>query len=279
MAQLQLIGTVSAAAALLAACQPYPAPPPAPPLTPVAVSFLMSLHHKCYAIRGQAGAGNIDFLSQFSNERGGLGTPLNLCAPVLKQVGEREFGTLSSTYLKCYSIFGSDPDATVSLTSDQFGTEVHEVGPAIAVCAPANKAEAPGRPSQSLPRSPYYTCYLIEGEAPAHPPVTLRTSQFPTRANPIERNVAIGQPRSVCAPSLRNARGNDEEKQRELRRIEAAFPHLKCYQIQGPPSGKRVNLLTIFGAERNVPVLQPQALCAPVTKTVMDSKLPPEVES
>jgi len=235
----------------LAACAPKTTP-----------SLLSDLHHKCYSIRGvnPTPPVNVDFKSQFTREQANLGAPLSLCAPVIKNT----HGTLDSTYLKCYSISGGPVNAAVNLKSEQFGEEVHDVGPAISVCAPANKAVAPNKPTHSLPRSPYYTCYMITGEKPDHAPVTLRTNQFP-----LEQNVVVNQPLALCAPSIKDPHGTPEEQREKLRRTEAVFPHLKCYGIADQPPNKRVNLRTIFGLEQNVLVQQPHGLCVPVQKTLL----------
>ncbi len=263
------------------ACQEQEPPePPDGSATPTASgeTFLADLHHKCYAIRGPgAEVANIDFTSQFSREAVPLGSPLSLCTPTIKITPEREHGTLSSSDLKCYGIMGSDPDATIRLTTQQFGSEVHKVGIAIAVCAPVNIAPAPdGRPSQSLPRSPYYTCHQIEGAVPDHPAVDLKTTHFP-----LEKAVQINRPYAVCAPAVKDAGDDPEGSQAERERLESVFPHLKCYGIEGPPLNRAYNMVSILGEERGVTVMQPQGFCVPATKEHMPDKqdgLPPEVE-
>ena len=238
--------------------------PPEPPAS-LSASFLDDLHYKCYGISdAYAESVGVDFLNQFAHEQGPLGTPLSFCTPVIKITKEGEHGTLSATDLKCYAFRGSDPDATVSLKTKQFGTEVHDVLEAIAICAPANMAVVPNEPSQSLTRSPYYTCYRIEGDKPDHDPVDLKTRPFP-----LEKQVTVNEPWALCAPSVKDPKGTEEEQQEQLRRAEEAFPHLKCYGIEGPPLGMRLNLLTIFGPERNVSVNQPQGFCVPVKKEVL----------
>jgi hypothetical protein len=92
----------------------------------------------------------------------------------------------------------------------------------------------------------------------------LRTLQLPE-----EKEVAVGSPRALCVPALKNPAGGEDDQQRELERLQVVFPHLKCYELQGNPPGKQVNLRTQFGEERHVAVGRPNGLCAPVKKTVV----------
>ena len=248
--------------------QPQPEPPASSPDSAATIGE----HFKCYAIQAPFIDGqNVDLLSQFSHEQVPLGRANNLCAPVIKIVGEERFGSFDGTDLKCYLIQGTDPDVNISLTTAQFGTEAHEVGQAIAACLPANTANVPDNPSQTLTRGPNYLCHLIEGRKPDHGPVDLETRMFP-----LERAVAVDRPYAICAPAVRNPRGSEEQQQEELERVEGVYPHLKCYGIAGPAINRRVNLRTILGEERNVLVQQPQGFCVSAEKEVLsDPKLPP----
>lgn len=239
-------------------CEPKP-PPQQPQLA--------TLHYKCYDLPRPPAEpydpGPIRLVTQFPPERVQLGRPLNLCAPVLKN----GHGTLDqSPDLKCYAIIGGNsPQVQVKLESTQFPTEKLNVGPAIALCTPVNKVEVPSEPPHTLPRDPHYKCYtLLDGKPPGNGPVNLRTLQFPE-----EKGVTVGSPRTLCVPALKNPTGGKDEQQRDLERLQSIFPHLKCYELQGNPPGKRVNLRTQFGVERNVDVGRPNGLCAPVKKTVL----------
>lgn len=262
----RLLALASLASALLVAggCASQPrvvAPPPA--------AALGDLHYKCYSIRDAppSDIGQVSIDNQFNSGPVTPVRPLSLCLPVKKN-GR---GTFDATDLKCYSILGPEARATVRLVSDQFPEEKLEVGAAIALCTPANTAEEPRLPPDTIVREPHYVCYNVSGgQPPGHPPVDLDTRTFPP-----ERQVAVGMPRALCLPTLKNFAGGDEEKDRQRRRLEVVFPHLKCYEIQGPPPGKTVSLRTQFPLERKVPVGAPQGLCVPVEKTVLYRETPP----
>jgi hypothetical protein len=94
-------------------------------------------HYQCYDIFPPQWPG-VPFLflrTQFGDDLVEVGDSAQLCAPAIKN-GE---GDLLDPHLKCYDIWGSDPDVVVNLET-QFGTEQNvEVGPARKLCVGASK--------------------------------------------------------------------------------------------------------------------------------------------
>ena len=103
----------------------------------------------------------------------------------------------------------------------------------------------------------HYGCFLAPGIPPLFPPVMLET-QFG-----IEEGVEIGPGHYLCPPAIKTMPGHDPEGTLDA-------PHLRCFDIDGPPPGRFVNLETQFGIEENVEVGPARLLCAPTSKELIE---------
>ncbi len=230
---------------------PTPTDTPTPTNTPT--PGLGDTHYQCYDIFPQEPPPvPIAMLeTQFGPDLAELGPSAQLCAPAIKN-GE---GDLLDPHLKCYDIYGTDPDVVVNLET-QFGVEENvEVGPARKLCLAAAKEvifpiQVPPGPLADL----YYECFDIS--ATGHDPsaVVSVEDQFGFRPS-----VDVGLAELLCAPALLEGMGTPDA------------PHLKCYQVPPYFPGEYwMNLETFFGFEYEVMLGESRWLCTEALKEVVE---------
>lgn len=144
---------------------------------------------------------------------------------------------------KCYKITGAPVAAAVDLYT-QFGFELGvEVQEPLFFCPSARK----NNQGSNDPNEPGLKCYRIVGTPPGFT-VNL-TSQFGEEAN-----VVVGPPEMLCVPAFKQVV------------VPPLKPYYKCFDITGPAVNQLVNLISQFGIELAVPVLDPESLCLPALK-------------
>jgi hypothetical protein len=157
-----------------------------------------------------------------------------------------------ASFLKCYEIAGSDPEATVDLKT-QFGLEAGvDVGTATRLCAPAQINGEGGL-------DPYFhfKCYEITGDPPG---VSVNlTSMFG-----IELDVEVGPPHLLCEAALKEVVAPEPAPAPPGEPLPIQY---KCYDITGDPApAPPLDVLTQFGPEPGVVLGEPVALCSPAQK-------------
>ncbi|MGB6837607.1 MAG: hypothetical protein WBF66_07885, partial [Dehalococcoidia bacterium] len=254
-------------------------------------------HYKCYDIFPQL-APPVPFVeleTQFGHELVEVGPNTELCAPAIKN-GE---GDLTDPHLKCYDIWGGDPDVVVNLET-QFGVEENvEVGPARLLCMGASKEVVFPDPTYCCDACPGYpmcfdaptldvclqygcmpladaTCLNPEGMceplAAPQPPADLHYECFdisatghdpPDVVSILQDQFGLKFDVDVGPAELLCAPALKEG----IGTLDA--PHLKCYQIPPHFPGEYwVHLNTQWGFEE-VMVGEARWLCAEATKEVV----------
>lgn len=221
-----------------------PTPTSTPTLPPVP-------HYECYEILGSPTpppVPPVELVTQFGVETAvPVLAPNRLCLPALKN----DEGNMTDSHLECFSIAGPEPSRIVDLRTQFGATRNVAVGPPEELCMPVSKVIAPGPTPPEPSPVPHYKCYDIQGTAPTVSPVKLQT-QFRT-----ETGVTVGQPTRLCLPAIKNGEGS------------LAVPHLECFSITGPISGRTVNLRTQFGTTMMVAIGAPKELCVPAIKDLV----------
>lgn len=179
-----------------------------------------------------------------------VGLAVALAVLVLGQGGTKPAAAdpLAPVY-KCYNITGGAPEVLPVTVETQFGVrEDLVVGVPSLLCLPAAIVPEP------IPEVPHLKCYDILGDY-AGKTVNLET-QFG-----VEENVAVGQALELCLPANK-ASPPDVPPPPPL-----TAAHYECYDIDGAPLGATLPpVLTQFGIEEGVVVVDPARLCAPALK-------------
>jgi len=195
-------------------------------------------HLTCYSTNPIGGGpGPIPILNQFTPavDQVELLQADTLCVPSTKQL------VPPLDHFTVYDATG--PDGPVVSITDQFGTQVTDLGTTDLFFVPADKnGEGIADPFSHL------TCYGINDGEPGPPGVTV-TNQFVTDA-PID----VGLPQELCVPT---------EKLIAPGPID--IDHFKCYEAFGDPLDIGVGLVDQFQGFSSL-VVEPFRLCNPADK-------------
>ena len=221
-------------------------------------------HLVCYVIIPHISVSKkVDLLTQFGVETS-VGVTLNqrLCVPATKTV---TFPTptpsptpspvpLGGIHYKCYNIPLRGLDRLVHLRT-QFGLEKNVlVLQSRFLCPPVVKT-VPGRLPEGDLNGPHLKCYDLQSADDPIQVVTL-TDQFVSQAG-----VQVGLARELCVPANKAIAPGDPS------RVPPKVPHYKCHEINGATVNiPNVTLVTQFGTETGVTVVQAVRLCAPAIK-------------
>ena len=122
-----------------------------------------------------------------------------------------------------------------------------------------------GTAHAQLPTVPHYDCYNIDpvGPLPTLPTSLTLKTQFGTETVTIPLNEYT----DLCLPALKKVGTNWEG--------DLNAPHVECLPIAGDAAHIRVKLVTQFGIQTRVGVLNPIEACMPAKKSLTGEPTPP----
>jgi len=165
-------------------------------------------------------------------------------------------------HFKCYSIKAKERFAprTVAL-ADQFQATGATVARPLTLCAPVSK-----NGGKVVAPAAHLKCYAIKsaGEAAKPKPAEVEVG---VRNQLGSMNLAVLQPLSLCAPTLKRRLKPQAPPAPPRGRIPSSPDHFTCYAVRpkDPFQQRTVSLSDQFEVERAT-VLRPLSLCAPVEK-------------
>lgn len=211
-------------------------------------------HFWCYNTDGDPINEPVDLKDQFNpiTVTKTVGKPKLFCNPAQKKHGDRVFKIIDpNAHLTFYEIDTPTAELIRVAVKNQFGrSQLKVYQPALYLATPTKKDNLPEPTALD-----HFKCYQVKGRA-LNVPVGLKDQWHRSK------NLVVGKPVLLCAPTSKVHRDKTFE-------IQHPKAHLVCYRLP-EKQFTRVPLATDQFTSRQLVVNNPNLLCVPSTKTVLE---------